>query len=44
MDEFAGNLVRLRDDAAQALQLPPDKARVTLRQKSRGGIVITATA
>ena len=36
--------VRIRDDAAQALQLPPDKVRVTLRQKSRGGIVITATA
>ena len=27
-----------------ALQLPPDKVRVTLRQKSRGGIMITATA
>ena len=36
--------VRIRDDASQALQLPPDKVRVTLRQKSRGGIVITATA
>ena len=36
--------VCIRDDAAQALQLPPDKVRVTLRQKSRGGIVITATA
>ena len=33
--------VRIRDDAA--LQPPPDKVRITLRQKSRGGIVITAT-
>jgi hypothetical protein len=37
MDEFAGNLVRLRDDVAQALQLSPDKVRVTQRQKSRSG-------
>jgi 7-cyano-7-deazaguanine reductase len=36
--------VRIRDDAAQALQLPADKVRVTLRQKARGGITITATA
>ena len=35
--------VRIRDDAAGALQLPADKVRVTLRQKSRGGITITAT-
>ena len=35
--------VRIRDDAAEALQLPADKVRVTLRQKSRGGITITAT-
>ena len=34
--------VRIRDDAAEALQLPADKVRVTLRQKSRGGITITA--
>ena len=44
-EQFGETLaVRIRDDAAQALQLPPDKVRVTLRQKSRGGIVITATA
>jgi 7-cyano-7-deazaguanine reductase len=34
--------VKIRDDAADALQLPPDKVRVTLRQKARGGITITA--
>jgi 7-cyano-7-deazaguanine reductase len=34
--------VKIRDDAAAALQLPADKVRVTLRQKSRGGITITA--
>jgi 7-cyano-7-deazaguanine reductase len=34
--------VKIRDDAAEALQLPADKVRVTLRQKSRGGITITA--
>ena len=44
-EQFGETLaVRIRDDAAQALQLPRDKVRVTLRQKSRGGIVITATA
>jgi 7-cyano-7-deazaguanine reductase len=44
-EQFGETLaVRIRDDAAQALQLPPDKVRVTLRQKSRGGIVIIATA
>jgi 7-cyano-7-deazaguanine reductase len=36
--------VRIRDDAAGALQLPADKVHVTLRQKARGGITITATA
>jgi 7-cyano-7-deazaguanine reductase len=35
--------VKIRDDTAAALQLPADKVRVTLRQKSRGGITITAT-
>jgi 7-cyano-7-deazaguanine reductase len=35
--------VKIRDDAAEALQLPADKVRVTLRQKARGGITITAT-
>jgi len=44
-EQFGETLaVRIRDDAAQALELPPDKVRVTLTQKSRGGIVITATA
>ena len=35
--------VRIRDDAAEALRLAADKVRVTLRQKARGGITITAT-
>ena len=35
--------VRIRDDVAEATQLEPDKVRVTLRQKARGGITITAT-
>lgn len=35
--------VRIRDDIAGAVELPPDRVRVTLRQKSRGGISITAT-
>jgi 7-cyano-7-deazaguanine reductase len=35
--------VCIRDDAVGALQLPADKVRVTLRQKARGGITITAT-
>ena len=34
--------VKIRDDAAEALELPSDKVRVTLRQKARGGISITA--
>lgn len=36
--------VRIRDDVAAALELPNDKVRVTLEQKARGGITITATA
>ena len=36
--------VRIRDDVAEALSLPPDKVRVTLEQKARGGITITATS
>lgn len=36
--------VKIRDDVAAALALPPDKVRVTLRQKSRGGITIAATS
>ena len=35
--------VRIRDDAAQALDLPPEKVHVTLRQKARGGITIVAS-
>jgi 7-cyano-7-deazaguanine reductase len=34
--------VRIRDDVAAALELPAVKVRVTLRQKPRGGISITA--
>jgi 7-cyano-7-deazaguanine reductase len=36
--------VKIRDDTAEALSLPPDKVRVTLKQKARGGITITATS
>ena len=36
--------VRIRDDVAVVLELPSDKVRVTLTQKSRGGISITATS
>jgi 7-cyano-7-deazaguanine reductase len=35
--------VRIRDEAAQALALPPEKVHVTLRQKARGGITIVAS-
>jgi 7-cyano-7-deazaguanine reductase len=34
--------VRIRDDVAAALELPGEKVGVTLRQKARGGITITA--
>jgi 7-cyano-7-deazaguanine reductase len=34
--------VRIRDDVAEALELAADQVRVTLRQKARGGISITA--
>jgi 7-cyano-7-deazaguanine reductase len=34
--------VRIRDDVADALELSRDKVRVTLKQKARGGITITA--
>ncbi len=34
--------VKLRDDVAEVLGLPSDKVRVTLKQKARGGITITA--
>lgn len=36
--------VKVRDDVAKVLGLPSDKVRVTLRQKARGGITITAIA
>ena len=36
--------VKIRDDVANVLEVPPDKVRVTLRQKARGGITITATS
>jgi 7-cyano-7-deazaguanine reductase len=36
--------VKIRDDVAESLELPADKVRVTLKQKSRGGITITATS
>jgi 7-cyano-7-deazaguanine reductase len=36
--------VKIRDDVARALDLPADKIRVTLKQKPRGGISITATS
>jgi 7-cyano-7-deazaguanine reductase len=36
--------VRIRADVAEALRLDVDAVRVTLRQKARGGITITATA
>jgi 7-cyano-7-deazaguanine reductase len=35
--------VKIRDDIAQALQLSGDRVLVTLEQKARGGITITAT-
>jgi hypothetical protein len=36
--------VRIRDDVAETLKLEPGNVTVTLRQKARGGITITATA
>jgi 7-cyano-7-deazaguanine reductase len=36
--------VRIRDDIAEALEVDTDAVRVTLIQKARGGITITATA
>jgi 7-cyano-7-deazaguanine reductase len=36
--------VRIRDDVAKALELGADQVAVTLTQKARGGITITATA
>jgi 7-cyano-7-deazaguanine reductase len=34
--------VKIRDDVAQALELQGDRVRVSLEQKARGGITITA--
>jgi 7-cyano-7-deazaguanine reductase len=36
--------VKIRDDVAEALELPAERVTVTLEQKARGGITITATA
>ena len=36
--------VKIRDDVAEALALPADEVRVTLRRKARGGITITAVS
>jgi 7-cyano-7-deazaguanine reductase len=36
--------VKIRDDVAGVLELAQDKVRVTLIQKARGGITITAVA
>ncbi|HUQ22874.1 MAG TPA: NADPH-dependent 7-cyano-7-deazaguanine reductase QueF [Gaiellaceae bacterium] len=36
--------VKIRDDVAEALQLPAAKVIVALTQKARGGITIVATA
>ena len=36
--------VRIRDDVAEALELPGERVQVTLEQKARGGITISATA
>ena len=36
--------VRIRDDVAEALELPGERVQVTLEQKARGGVTITATA
>ena len=35
--------VKIRDDVAEALQLGAERVTVTLEQKARGGITITAT-
>jgi 7-cyano-7-deazaguanine reductase len=36
--------VRIRDDVAEALELATARVHVTLEQKARGGITITASA
>ena len=35
--------VRIHDDVAAALELSADRVHITLKQKARGGITITAT-
>ena len=35
--------VRIRDDVAAALELPPERVSVALQQKARGGITIVAS-
>jgi NADPH-dependent 7-cyano-7-deazaguanine reductase QueF len=36
--------VKIRDDVAETLGLAAGDVRVTLRQKARGGITVTATS
>jgi 7-cyano-7-deazaguanine reductase len=36
--------VKIRDDVGEALELPADRVHVTLVQKARGGITITASS
>ena len=36
--------VKIRDDVAEVLELPSERVGVTLVQKARGGITITATS
>ena len=36
--------VKIRDDVAEAVELAQERVRVTLVQKARGGITITATS
>jgi 7-cyano-7-deazaguanine reductase len=36
--------VQIRDDIAKALELAPEDVQVTLEQKARGGITITASS
>lgn len=36
--------VKIRDEVAEVLELPSERVRVTLVQKARGGITITATS
>ncbi len=38
-----GLAVKIRDDVAEALELPAERVAIELTQKARGGITITAT-